>query len=177
MLNLATLQARQWLQEKTSRQWGTCRLMKEKRWGWQEEGATDHFYLPPFLTAQLKLHTITHPDCQSGNGWCVCFLSVFFSMTHFLALTTQQALCSCSNGAVTGRTSHLILSEPSLISSLSLSFVRHEPSLLASLTSRLTFVEAPFTSGRLEMEISAVFVCQRHPSFLTLMTRLVNNGW
>lgn len=64
----------------------------------------------------------------------------------------------------------------SLFRPLSLSFVRHEPSLLASLTPRLTSAEAPYPSGRLKMEISAAFVCQRLPSFLTLMTRLVNNG-
>lgn len=70
------------------------RLIKEERW--QEEEAmagrgqtTDHFCFPPFLTVQLKLPTETHPDCQSGNGWCVCFS--LFTTTHFLALMTPQA--------------------------------------------------------------------------------------
>lgn len=64
MLNLATLQAREWIQEKKQRPVGSMyRLMKEERRGWQGEGATDHVYFPSFLTAQLKLPTKTHPDC------------------------------------------------------------------------------------------------------------------
>lgn len=154
------------------------RLMKEKCRGWQENAATagrgqttDHFSFPPFLTVQLKLLTKTHPDCQSGNGWCVCFFLFYhnsFSGTNDSAGSPQTLEWNrhCPNIPP---------------DSLPLLFTHSEQHFssypLSVSTAHLSDLAAQFTSDCLKLKISAAFVCQCLSSFLTLMTRLVINRW
>lgn len=133
----------------------------------------------PFVPVQLKRLTKTHPCWLSV--WCVCF-------SYFLPLMTQQALRRCYNGAVTVQTFYPSLPPfylptipgtlPDIVPVSTLqSFIRPITNLLPSSLWPPGSFSAQFTSGRLKIEISAAFVCQRLDSFLSLMTRLVINGW